>query len=347
MYKNLNQIIFTENAAGTLSEILKSKSYSKVAVLLDENTLKHCYPLVKGQLPDHSPIEIKSGEHHKNLDTCTHIWQVLTDKHFDRKSLLINLGGGVIGDMGGFCASTFKRGIDFINIPTTLLSQVDASVGGKLGIDFNGFKNHIGLFNEPENIIIDLNFLGTLPERELRSGFAEVIKHHLIADVEGWSTLRKNSFNSMNWKEIVPHSVRIKQRIVEEDPHEDDLRKALNFGHTIGHAVESYLLNANKSVLHGEAIALGMICEAYLCYKKQLLNQSELLEIKNYILGVFPKISLNDTERQEINGYLIQDKKNKGNTILAALLKGIGQAIWDQPIGREEVLDALLYYNKL
>lgn len=344
---NSNQILFTENAAETLSALLEQKSYSKVAVLIDENTFKYCYPLIEGTLPDHTVIKINSGEINKNLETCTHIWQLLTDEHFDRKSVLINLGGGVIGDMGGFCASTYKRGIDFINVPTTLLSQVDASVGGKLGIDFNGFKNHIGLFKEPGHIIIDLHFLETLPERELRSGFAEVIKHHLIADREGWKELSASDFHTLNWKTLVPHSVRIKQQIVAEDPIEGGLRKALNFGHTIGHAVESYLLNDDRGILHGEAIAVGMICEAHICYKKDLLQEQELEAISKFIMAVFPKILLTDQDREKIGTYLMQDKKNMGNVILAALLDGIGKAIWDQPIHQDEFFDALNYYDQL
>nr|WP_157493914.1 3-dehydroquinate synthase [Fulvivirga imtechensis] len=343
----LDNIILTPSASDTLGTILQHESYSKIAVLVDENTRKHCYPLVARSLPQHILIEIKSGEKFKILDTCSNIWQQLTEHSFDRKSLMINLGGGVIGDMGGFCAGTYKRGIDFINIPTTLLSQVDASVGGKLGIDFNGYKNHIGLFQEPKNVIIDLQFLKTLPKNELRSGFAEVIKHHLIADVEGWVKLKKNNFESLDWNILVPHSISIKHGIVKQDPYESGLRKALNFGHTIGHAIESYLLNSGKPKLHGEAIAAGMICEAYLSHSRNLISSAELEEVSSYILQIFGKIPLTDHDRGEALHYLIQDKKNKGNSILAALLSGIGQIVWDQEINSEEALGALIYYDKL
>lgn len=342
----LNHIIITESASEALANILNKENYSKIAVLVDENTLTHCYPLLHN-LPDHALIQIRSGEINKNLDTCTHVWQELTTHSFDRKSLLINLGGGVIGDLGGFCAGTYKRGIDFINIPTTLLSQVDASVGGKLGIDFNGFKNHIGLFKEPKNILIDLNFLKTLPEKEMRSGFAEIIKHHLIADKSGWKELKQNSFNSLNWPSLVPHSVQIKYKIVSEDPYESGLRKALNFGHTIGHAVESYLLNSDRAILHGEAVAVGMICEAYVSYKRELISEEELNDIDSFIMNIYDKITLSEQDREDLCGYLMQDKKNRDNSILAALLDGIGESVWDQPLTREESLDSLQFYDKL
>ncbi|GAA0188341.1 3-dehydroquinate synthase [Fulvivirga kasyanovii] len=343
----LNNIIITDKAPETLNDILSKENYSKIAILVDENTLANCYPLLEGNLPQHTLIEIKSGEINKNLDTCTYVWQALTDQSFDRKSLLINLGGGVIGDLGGFCAGTYKRGIDFINIPTTLLSQVDASVGGKLGIDFNGFKNHIGLFQEPKNVIIDRSFLKTLPEREIRSGFAEVIKHHLIADKTGWQGLKNHRFNELDWSTLIPHSVQIKHKIVTEDPHEGGLRKALNFGHTIGHAIESYLLNNDKGILHGEAVAAGMICEAYLSYKRKLISETELNEIIQFIQSIYEKITLSDADREEVCGYLMQDKKNRGNSVLAALLNGVGNVVWDQELNRQESLDSLVFYDKL
>ncbi|UII34845.1 3-dehydroquinate synthase [Fulvivirga ulvae] len=342
----LNHIIITSNTPETINNILKQENYSKIAVLVDENTFAHCYPTLRDNLPEHTLIQIKSGEINKTLDTCTHVWQELTDQSFDRKSLLINLGGGVIGDLGGFCAGTYKRGVDFINIPTTLLSQVDASVGGKLGIDFNGLKNHIGLFREPKNILIDLNFLSTLPKREIRSGFAEIIKHHLISDKAGWNNLKSNSFDNLNWSALVPHSVQIKYKIVAEDPYEGGLRKALNFGHTIGHAVESYLLNNDRAILHGEAVAVGMICETYLSFKRKLISKAELHDITDYIRSIYDKVQLSDKDREHICGYLMQDKKNRGSNVLAALLNGVGNVEWDQSLSKEESLDSLAFYDK-
>ncbi|MBL3656546.1 3-dehydroquinate synthase [Fulvivirga sp. 2943] len=340
-------IKFTEKAAEELINLLNTSSYNKIAVLVDENTKAHCYPLLEAHLPQHLLIEISSGESHKTLDTCTLIWQELTATAFDRKSLFINLGGGVIGDMGGFCASTYKRGIDFINIPTTLLSQVDASVGGKLGIDFNGYKNHIGLFKDPVAVIIDHFFLKTLPANELRSGFAEVIKHHLIADKNGWSKLQTHAFPNIDWTECVKHSVKIKSGVVDNDPLESGLRKILNFGHTIGHAIESYLLNNNRAVLHGEAVAAGMICESYLSLKRGYINKEELQEIETYILSIFDKLNILEADLEGINQYLVQDKKNKENRVMASLLQKVGEANWDISISNTEANEAIIYYNNL
>ncbi len=247
----------------SLPAFLRANSYTKIQVIVDENTFKYCYPSIKPFLEKHNIIKIKSGESQKNLETCQKIWQAMTDNELDRHSIVINLGGGVIGDMGGFCASTYKRGIDFIQIPTTLLSQVDASVGGKLGIDFQGLKNHIGVFQIPNAVLIDADFLKTLSYNELRSGFAEVIKHCLIMDGKKWDEIRRKDFEEQELEDLIAHSVNIKQHIVEADPTEKGLRKILNFGHTLGHAIETYFLGKPKlHLLHGEAIAAGMICEA-------------------------------------------------------------------------------------
>ncbi|WP_370513191.1 3-dehydroquinate synthase [Fulvivirga sp. M361] len=338
-------VIITNQVPLVLQQKIISEAYTNVAVLVDENTHEHCYNVIKAHLPEHTLIQIKSGEIHKNLESCKAIWHVLTQQSFDRKGVLINLGGGVIGDMGGFCARTYKRGIAFINIPTTLLAQVDASVGGKLGIDFDHFKNHIGLFSEPDQVIIDPIFLKTLPERQLRSGYAEVIKHNLIADAEGWETIKKNSFPATDWMDTLRHSVTLKADVVLKDPTEKGLRKTLNFGHTIGHAVESYLLRHDRSVLHGEAVAAGMITEAYISYNRQFIDNDSLKEIVDYIDLIFERIKLNENDILEISNYAIQDKKNKGNRIMAALLKEVGSAQWDTEISKDEIQQSLQYYT--
>lgn len=338
----MNNIQFTSDISSAIREIIAAKKYTYKAVLVDENTIEHCLPLLN--LEYDLLIKIRSGEENKNINTCEDIWQQLTEAQFDRNSLLINLGGGVIGDMGGFCAATYKRGIDFINIPTTLLAQVDASIGGKLGIDFNGLKNHIGLFQDPKMVLIDTIFLNTLPTNQLRSGFAEVIKHHLIADLHGWSKLIHRNWNDQNWLELVKHSVRIKEQIVEDDPKESGRRKVLNFGHTIGHAVESFYLNTNKRLLHGEAIAIGMICEAYLSKKKGHITSAQLNEIKNVIKTIFDSQRVN--ELQEITALVSQDKKNKGGEVLSVLLDGIGKATWDNQLLEEEIIESIDYFNQ-
>ncbi|CAN0054518.1 unnamed protein product, partial [Chrysoparadoxa australica] len=274
-------ILFIDSPQEALSNIINQLTPDKVAILVDEHTSEHCLPLIeKGK---HLVIETQSGEINKNLHTCEFIWRQLTEAGFSRRSLLVNLGGGVIGDMGGFAASTYKRGIRFINFPTTLLAMVDANVGGKLGIDFMGFKNHIGLFNDPEKIMVFEAFLKTLPRRELRSGYAEVIKHGLIMDQSYWETIKTANFPSLDWKKVIQRSIEIKSAVVLEDPKENGLRKILNFGHTLGHAVETWYLNHEKSLLHGEAIAVGMILEAHISMQKGLLNEECFYQINDHI----------------------------------------------------------------
>lgn len=334
------------SAAELVTAFLEQHTYTHIAVMVDEHTKKYCYPAIKSLLPRHIVISIKSGEEKKNLDTCIHIWQQLTNKQFDRKSLVINLGGGVIGDMGGFCAATYKRGIDFIQVPTTLLSQVDASVGGKLGIDFNSFKNHIGVFREPAAVLIATDFLNTLPPQEVRSGFAEIIKHCLIADAAMWHKIRKRDLDKQNWQELVPHSVAIKQEVVRQDPTEKGLRKVLNFGHTIGHAVESYFLSQpRKKLLHGEAIAIGMICEAYLSMQKGLLTEEELLAMEEFIFSVYGKVKITENDIAAILPLTLQDKKNEKGNIQCILLNGTGKALFGQVITFKEITQALDYYR--
>lgn len=323
-------------------------SYSQVAVLVDENTGDLCYPLIKDFLPKHQLIEIQSGEEHKNLETCQEIWTQFTEKQFDRHAVLINLGGGVIGDMGGFCAATYKRGIDFIQIPTTLLAQVDASVGGKLGIDFQGFKNHIGLFRIPNKVMIAPIFLKTLPDRELRSGFAEVIKHALIYDQAHWQALKSKKLVEQDWVSIIPHSVAIKDQVVQQDPTEKHLRKILNFGHTIGHAVETFFLDKRyRKLLHGEAIAIGMIAEAYLSKQNGFIDQETYSVITQYILQVFGKVHITAEEVKQLVGNALQDKKNENGVILASLLEQVGKANYNQKITLDAIEEALLHYIQL
>ncbi len=342
------EVVITRNLRESLNAYFDDKNYSYVGVLVDENTRAHCYDLVKDALPPHIILEIESGEDKKTLDTCANIWHQLTEARFDRKSLLINLGGGVIGDMGGFCAATYKRGIEFINLPTTLLAQVDASIGGKLGIDYQGFKNHIGLFQSPQKVIIYGHFLNTLPYKELRSGFAEVIKHNLIRDKAGWTNLIKTPLKEQSWYDIIAHSTRVKQEIVAEDPLEKGLRKILNFGHTIGHAVESFYLNKpGKHLLHGEAIAVGMIAEAQLSKWKSGMPEKECTQITNYLVDLYEPASIDINDIAEISRLALQDKKNQGLNIKCSLLEEIGKANYDIPLEQKEIHDALVQYNQL
>ena len=342
-----SEIIFTQNIAETLTTFLASKKYSKIMVLVDENTRKHCLPQVISAITDATVIEIKSGEEAKNLDTCSQIWTAMTEQQLDRKALLVNVGGGVIGDMGGFCAATYKRGIDFIQIPTTLLSQVDASVGGKLGIDFMGLKNHIGVFEKPLAVLINTGFLATLSKAELRSGYAEIIKHCLIADAKKWQEIIATPYENLDWQDLAQHSVLIKSKVTEEDPLEKGLRKILNFGHTIGHAVESYFLPiADKKLLHGEAIAIGMVAESYLAWQRKYISEADLNQITTYLLSIYGAVTLLDFDLDKILPYALQDKKNESNTILCTLLAQIGKANYNQEISLKDIRTALEYYTR-
>lgn len=336
--------IIIDDIEKSLGTFFKEKTYTKIAVLVDENTNKHCYPSIKSLLPDHILIEIESGEINKHIGTCQMIWEAMTNKAFDRKSLLINLGGGVIGDMGGFCAVSYKRGIEFINIPTTLLAAVDANVGGKLGIDFMGFKNHIGFFKEPEAVLIDPTFLETLPREELRSGFAEVIKHGLIADKDYFKVIKNNGLDQEYWSAIIAHSIEIKQSVVAEDPYEKGLRKVLNFGHTIGHAIESHYLDTSNHLLHGEAIAIGMICEAYLSKKMLNMSDEDLEEISDFIFSIYPDLNIEKRDFTSIISLMYHDKKNVNNLLNHSLLYSKGVATFDISIDEKQVMDALYYY---
>jgi 3-dehydroquinate synthase len=337
-------ITIQNNPAKLLSGFLANSHYSSVVILTDINTHQYCYSLIRSELPPHSVSTIPAGEEHKNLESCKLIWEKLTDLQVDRHSLLVILGGGVLGDMGGFCAATYKRGIDFVLMPTTLLSQVDASVGGKLGIDFKKFKNHIGVFCEPVATLISATFLETLPERELRSGFAEIIKHCLISDKGMWNVISARSLKEQDWNELISHSVAFKKQVIDTDPREKGLRKVLNFGHTIGHAVESYFLDSANRLFHGEAIAIGMIAESYIAERKGFLSTTELKEVTDYLNKIYPKVSLPDSFEQIIK-LMLQDKKNKGNKILMALTNGIGQARWDEEVSPAEIEEALKYYQ--
>ncbi|SNT05439.1 3-dehydroquinate synthase [Ekhidna lutea] len=321
-----------------LSDAIESIAPDKIAVLVDENTRKHCLPLIS--IKSNLIIEIKSGEKEKTLSTCQHIWSQLTSNGFTRNSLLVNLGGGVIGDMGGFAAVTFKRGMAFINVPTTLLSQVDASIGGKLGVDFDGLKNHIGVFQEPNKVIVYPKFLDTLPERELKSGFAEVIKHSLIRSESQWGYLKTKVFQELNWEEIIPRSIAIKNEVVNEDPREKGVRKILNYGHTIGHAIESHFLDSTYPLLHGEAIAWGMMLENKLAVEEGMLDKDVSKEIENYISSIYELPSI-VPDYETLKNHLLQDKKKDAQGIRFSLLTQINSCTYDVLI-EERVLKQVL-----
>lgn len=329
----------------SLSEYLSGREYTHVAILVDENTRQHCLPKIIDSVSDHLLIQISSGETHKSLSSCEYIWSAMAEAQMDRHGLLINLGGGVIGDMGGFVASCYMRGIDFIQIPTTVLSQVDASVGGKLAIDFKSFKNFIGLFCNPKAVLVDPSFIHTLSPEQLRSGYAEMIKHGLIGSVQIWDRLSaREDLKSIDWAREISESIQIKKRVVTEDPKELGLRKVLNFGHTIGHALESYSLQTDLPLLHGEAIALGMIAESYISKEVLSLSEISLAAVSSHIKNVYNGIPLESLDHlDEIYQLMGADKKNKGGQIKAALLEDIGTAVFDITLEKDVVKRALAF----
>lgn len=315
---------------------------------MDTHTVKYCWPLLSPYLVNFIPIVITEGEQNKNIKQAELIWETLQNHFADRNALLINLGGGVVSDIGGFCAATYKRGIDFVNVPTTLLAMVDAAVGGKLGVDMHSFKNMIGVFKHPKEIYIYPPFLNTLKENEKRNGLAELTKHALIADKELFDKLADIPLN--DWSKInsfIFPSLKIKVAIVKKDPFEKELRKSLNFGHTIGHAVETAsLLNDKVPLKHGEAIAIGMICEAYISRNIENLSGREFKSILEYIMTRFPKYKQKFNPEELIN-YMRNDKKNREGNIHFTLLKRIGKAKVDQVCSDGLIIQALNYYQNL
>ena len=344
-------VIIGDDSLSHLNEFLNGKTYSKYFIIVDENTIEHCLPTIVTNidcLAKAEVIQTESGEENKTIEVVTQVWYAMSEAHADRKALVINLGGGVISDMGGFIASTYKRGVDFLNIATTLLSQVDASVGGKLGIDLGGLKNQIGVFNFPQMVVIYPPFLKTLEFRQLKSGFSEVLKHALIQDAKYWEDVKKIQVSGdYNWGDIIEHSVQIKNKVVLEDPLEKGLRKILNYGHTIGHAVETWHLeNDPNFFLHGEAIAMGMIAEGYLSKEKTGLSNDSLKEIVQVLKSVYDLKPLPKENFELYCGLMIHDKKNSGGKISCSLLAQIGECKWDVFVTKKDLLLALDYYNK-
>lgn len=308
--------------------------YSKIGILVDTNTKKYCLPIFLNKISALQKayiIEISPGEENKDINSCLNIWKSLLNNQFDQRSLLINLGGGIIGDIGGFAASTYKRGIDFLQIPTSLVAMADACIGSKLGVNLINTKNQIGIFNNPKTVLINPEFLKTLPRNQLLSGFAEIIKHALIYDKNYWKELTNTPFENLIWEKIILRSLEIKNQIVSKDPFDTGERRKLNFGHTFGHAIESYYLQQKKPILHGEAIAMGIILET------KLSNIDNYSIIKDFILKNFniPETPpINDLEE-----WLVHDKKNKDEKINFSLLSKIGECSINNYKSLDELYD--------
>ena len=325
---------------------------NNVFILCDSNTTEHCLPKIDWldleHLKDAEVLEVEPGEGSKSIEIYYQLIESLLELGANRKSVLINLGGGIVSDLGGFVASTFKRGIDFINVPTTLLAMVDASIGGKNGVDLGNLKNQIGIIKEPKAVIIDTHFLSTLSAREMRSGLAEMLKHGLIYDKKYWDKFKNlTDLNTDDLNSLIYESIQIKNTIVSQDLTENGIRKSLNFGHTLGHAIESYLLeNPDKeSLLHGEAIAIGMILESYISKEKNLISENEYLEIKDLINSIYKKVNFNNVDIQKVIDLLIFDKKNEFGTIQFALLDGIGKIKINQTAENELIMKSFENYK--
>ena len=352
LQSNNCQIVFQDSGMEQLNRSIQEGKYASLFILVDQNTKRDCLPhflkkLQVSQVPE--VLVMEPGEEHKNLSTCQNLWEALSEKQGDRKSALINLGGGVVTDLGGFVAACFKRGIAFYNVPTTLLSMVDASVGGKTGIDLGMLKNQVGIITDPKMVLIDPVWLSTLSKEEIRSGFAEMLKHGLIAAPEYWSELSQLAeVDAVLITHSIRTSIEIKNKVVIEDPFENGLRKILNFGHTLGHAIESYFLihKEKKTLLHGEAIAIGMVLETYLSTQVCGLDPVVANEIKAVFANFYTSVTFSDSDINALLQLLQHDKKNSHGKINFVLLEAIGRPKIDQQVPNALFKKAFDFYSK-
>ena len=348
---NHYDIFISNQNSSLINKFISKNKYSKVFILVDSNTNKYCLDLfLQKHLSgiDFKIVKIKEGEENKNTKNLYSAWTKISKLGGDRNSLLINLGGGLVSDLGGFVASTYNRGIDFINVPTTLLSIVDASIGGKVGINIGRLKNQVGVFNYPKLILIDTSFLETLPKREINSGFAEMLKHGLIFEKNYYKTLSElKNIDSKLSTELIYNSIKIKNEVVNRDPKEKNFRKILNFGHTLGHAIESHFLGKKKAknLLHGEAISIGMILESYISYKILKLPYEQCKNIKQTINNNFKKVKINKEDLKSIVRLIKFDKKNRGEKVLFVLLYEIGKIKIDIEVPKKIVIESFEFYN--
>jgi len=344
-------IYCNENPWSLLRTGIEKLNPTKIFILVDTNTHKHCYELFIKKSSINTPVEtiiMTSGEKNKTIYTCMDIWTTLSEKGADRSSLLINLGGGVVTDLGGFVASTFKRGIEFINIPTSLLAMVDASIGGKNGVDLGMLKNQIGVVNNPRFVIVEPTFLNTLPKHEITSGFAEMLKHALIDSKDYWEELQGFDITNLkNTHNLIWKSIKIKNNIVTQDPKELGARKVLNFGHTLGHAIESYCLESKSrpTLLHGEAIAIGIVLATYISSALVGFDKNKLASVTAFILTNFKKQTFNKQDIESIIALLKHDKKNKAGAVLFVLLEGFGKTHINKEVPNSLIKEAFDYYD--
>lgn len=335
----------------TFESLLKEKySDCTILILVDENSQENCLYALINQfdiLSNAEVMQLPSGEEHKQMEIVEQVWEALTEYRITRHDLIINLGGGMITDMGGFIASCYKRGIDFINIPTTLLGMVDASIGGKTGVNLGSFKNQIGLFSYPQALYVDPVFLDTLPDDELLSGLAEMLKHGIITDRTLFNRVAAVIKEEAEIdEELLKDSIEVKNSIVKEDPTEKGVRKKLNFGHTAGHVIEGHFINKER-ITHGHCVALGMVIEAFISVKKELLSQEEFEELSELILKYYELPKFSDDDILAMIGMLDNDKKNQGGKILCCLLKSIGECVIDVEVTEQEFLETFFHFRNL
>lgn len=348
----MNQkVVFSTDIEQHLKEVISAVAPDRLFVLCDTTTAELCLPLIQPLecMHDAQPITIEAGDTAKTLESLSHVWQSLQKGGATRHSMLVNLGGGMVTDLGGFAASTFKRGIHFVNIPTTLLSMVDASVGGKTGINFGGLKNEIGVFRNADVVILDTKFLSTLDRDNLLSGYAEMLKHGLISDAEMLSTLLAFDVEAPDYRvlqSMLEESVAVKQRIVTEDPLEHGIRRALNLGHTIGHSFESYAMSTERPILHGYAVAYGLICELYLSCVKQGFPTETLRQVVHFVNEHYGRLHITCDDYPALVELMTHDKKNVADTINFTLLSSVGEIKIDQIATQDEILEALDFYRE-
>lgn len=342
-----------EKAWKTLASHIEKMHYSQIFIIVDENTERFCLPLFFHKINSdikNDILKVKSGEQHKNIDSCIDLWRQLSAKNADRHCLIINLGGGMVTDLGGFVASTYKRGVSHVHVPTTLLAMVDASIGGKNGIDFGKAKNQIGTINQPKMVIVEPDFLNTLPERQLISGSAEMIKHGLIHSAGVWERVSAMDFSDKkSLEKLIWESIEIKNEIVSLDPHEENLRKTLNYGHTLGHAIESHCMESThrEPLLHGEAVAIGMILATYISNQILDFPEDTMGEVCKRIISVFPRQEFSKKEIDNIISLLLFDKKNRNGKVLFVLLYEIGSWKTNCSVDNELIFRAFEYYGNL
>ncbi len=347
-----SNIVFSQQIDAELRKIVQKYPSGKVFLLTDQTAEGFCFPLIQQVIDEFSikTVSIASGEENKNIQSVVQVWDFLSNNGADRKSLLINIGGGMLTDLGGFAASTFKRGLDFVNIPTTLLAQVDASLGGKTGFNFNGLKNEIGVFMEPNSVIINTNFLKTIDYENFLSGYAEMLKHGLIKSSEHWDELLIFDMENIDYdalQEIIAHSVAVKEWHVLNDLTEQNIRKALNFGHTVGHAFESYAMKTGRPILHGYAVVYGMIAELYLSAKQCGLGIDELNSISAWMIERYGKFEIQESDFEALYQLMTHDKKNEGKRINFTLIPEIGKVEINVDCSKELIIEALEYYKNI